>query len=546
MRKVFSYAIGIAIPLLTALAATSLFAGQEFATSSSYGSRRFTLQQAIETALRQNPDILRALQEIERTKGLVVEVRGQALPQLEANAVFQQTDPNLRDGGGGFSTGDGTGTGATPTPGFTPTPGATATPTPGDNGEGSGGGIGTTNNSYNLRFQVSQLVFAGGGVRAQISAANFTKDSSYFALRNTVDQVISLVRTQFYQILLNRALIGVQEQSIRLLESQLQDQQNRFEAGTVPRFNVLQAQVALSNQRPDLFTARNNLRIAELQLAKTLGLDFDPARGNSAPLEAVGELAYQPRRMALVQAIALATERRSFLKQQRAAIFNSREQVRAALAGYFPTIRLNGGYEFQSSPFSDNIADVSQGYTWGATGNWAIFDGFQTAGRVKQARAGLETAQINYDDAVRQVELEVQQAYSNLQQGDELIRSTTETVGQSEEALRLATARLSAGAGTQLEVLSSRVEVTRAQSTRLQALFSYESALAEFDRVIAADTVYHATYQDPLRGRATRTEKLSAKEDARARGQTTTTTTTTKTTRETRRARPAQHPPRSR
>ena len=542
MRKVFSYAIGITIPLLTALAATSLFAGQEFATSSSYGSRRFTLQQAIETALRQNPDILRALQEIERTKGLVVEVRGQALPQLDANAVFRQTDPNLGDFG--ISNGGGNGTGATPTPGFTPTPGATATPTPGDdNGGGSGGGIGTTNNSYNLRFQVSQLVFAGGGVRAQISAANFTKDSSYFALRNTVDQVISLVRTQFNQILLNRALIGVQEQSIRLLESQLQDQQNRFEAGTVPRFNVLQAQVALSNQRPDLFTARNNMRIAELQLAKTLGLDFDPARGNSAPLEAIGELAYQPRKMPLVQAIALATERRSFLKQQRASIFNQREQVRAALAGYFPTIRLNGGYEFQSSPFSDNISDVSQGYTWGATGNWAIFDGFQTAGRVKQARAGLQTAQINYDDAVRQVELEVQQAHSNLQQGDELIRSTTETVGQSEEALRLASARLSAGAGTQLEVLSSRVEVTRAQSTRLQALFSYESALAEFDRVIAADTVFHATYQDPLRGRATRTERLTSKEEAKARGQTTTTTTTT--TRETRRTRAVQPPPRS-
>lgn len=539
MRKVLSYFLGISIPLLTAHLATTLFAGQEFATStSSYGSRRFTLQEAIDTALRQNPDILRARQEIERTKGLVVEVRGQALPQLEATAFFQQTDPNLREFGG-ISTAS-SGGGPTPTPGFTPDPTATPTPGEGDNGEGSGGGIGTTNNSYNLRFQVSQLVFAGGGVRAQISAANFTKDSSYFALRNTVDQVISLVRTQFYQILLNRALIGVQEQSIRLLESQLTDQQNRFEAGTVPRFNVLQAQVALSNQRPDLFTARNSLRIAELQLAKTLGLDFDPARGNSAPLEAVGELTYNPRQIPLVHAIALATDRRSFLKQQRAAIFNQRAQVRAALAGYFPTVRVNGGYEFQSSPFSDNVSDVSQGYTFGATGNWAIFDGFQTAGRVKQARAGLETAQINYDDAVRQVELEVQQAYSNLQQGDELIRSTSETVAQAEEALRLASARLSAGAGTQLEVLSSRVEVTRAQSTRLQALFSYQSALAEFDRVIAADTVYHATYEDPLRGRPTRTEKLSAKEDGRVRTQTTTTTTRT---RETRRTRPAQQAP---
>jgi hypothetical protein len=70
-------------------------------------------------------------------------------------------------------------------------------------------------------------------------------------------------------------LIGVQEQSVNLLQSQLQDQQNRFEAGTVPRFNVLQAQVALSNQIPALIAARNNYRISQLQLSRTLGLDFD-------------------------------------------------------------------------------------------------------------------------------------------------------------------------------------------------------------------------------------------------------------------------------
>ena len=116
---------------------------------------------------------------------------------------------------------------------------------------------------------------------SQIKSGAFQRDASYFAFRNTIDQVIATVRTQFYQVLLNRALIGVQEESVELLRSQLQDQQNRFEAGTVPRFNVLQAQVALSNQQPELISARNNYRIAQLQLARTIGLDFDPARGDA-------------------------------------------------------------------------------------------------------------------------------------------------------------------------------------------------------------------------------------------------------------------------
>jgi outer membrane efflux protein len=63
--------------------------------------------------------------------------------------------------------------------------------------------------------------------------------------------------------------------------------------------------------------------------------------------------------------------------------------------------------------------------------------------------------------------------------------------------LRLASARLSAGAGTQLEVLDSRVQVTQAQSNRFQALFNYNTALAEFDRVTATEVVYSNELDEP-------------------------------------------------
>src|SRR4029077_6340689 len=145
----------------------------------------------------------------------------------------------------------------------------------------SGGGVSGTERNYSVQLQATQAIFAGGRIVSQIRSADFQRDSSYYAFRNAIDQIVSTVRQQFYLVLLDRALIGVQEESVRLLQSQLQDQQNRFEAGTVPRFNVLQAQVALSNQYPQLITARNNYRIAQLQLAKTLGLDFNPKRGDS-------------------------------------------------------------------------------------------------------------------------------------------------------------------------------------------------------------------------------------------------------------------------
>ena len=55
----------------------------------------FTLNQAILTALQRNPTLLNAEQEIKRTKGVIIQVRAQALPQINANANFQWIDPNL-------------------------------------------------------------------------------------------------------------------------------------------------------------------------------------------------------------------------------------------------------------------------------------------------------------------------------------------------------------------------------------------------------------------------------------------------------------------
>src|SRR5262249_32918101 len=114
-------------------------------------------------------------------------------------------------------------------------------------------------------------------------------------------------------------------------------------------------------------------------------------------------------------------------------------------------------------------------------------------------------SKITYDDDVRQVELEIQQAYSNLQQNRELIVSQEKNVEQAEEALRLAKARLDAGAGVQLDVLNAQVQLLTAQSTRLQALFGYNSSLAEFDRATGAQSTYQEMFAD-LAPRATKTK----------------------------------------
>ena len=500
------------------------FAGNEGTYSGETGSGgrvpTFTLNQAILTALQRNPTLLNAEQEIKRSKGVIIQVRAQALPQINANANFQWIDPNLT---GARVLGN-----TTTTPGFTPaagaaslmeglpsqvgdvrTPLAAATPAPIRNVEQS-------DISYAISVTGTQLIFNGTTFN-QIRGTFFQRDSAYFAFRNVLDQLIATVKTQFYQIIVNRDLVSVNEENVHLLEAQLKDQQNRFEAGTVPRFNVLQADVQLHNQIPQLITAQNNLRISKLQLAKTLGLDFQRRFGDRPPLEVIGDMPYIPRSIELVDAIELGKQRRAFLKQARANVLNQLQQVRAAAGQWLPNITTTGGGEWVSSPINSSWHDISKGWTALVQGSVPIWDSGAIAGQVIQQRALLSETKITYDDDVRQVELEIQQAYSNLQQNRELIQSQEKNVELAEEAVRLAKARLDAGAGVQLDVLNATVQLLTAQSTRLQALFGYNSSLAEFDRATGAQSTYSEMFAN-LKPRATTTKTYYTGSDVDAMG----------------------------
>jgi len=489
--------------LLAALAATGAIAAVcwagEGTGSANVITGDLTIERAVQVALRQNPDILKQLQEIERTRGQIIEVRAQALPKLAATGSFTQQDSRLLERGNQSGSSSPAiivippvvGTGIVP-PAFD----VSALEKQLSSASKGQSASGPSDKSWKIDLEVRQVIYAGGQVRAAINIAKFAEDSSYYQLRDTIDQIIANTRTQFYDVLLTRALITVQEESVQLLGDQLKDQQNRFEAGTVPRFNVLRAEVALANQQPELIRARNSYLIAQLRLAKTLGLD--PGPQGKPTFNCVGEFVVTERPLGLENALQTARERRAFLKVQRQQILIAKEQIKVDLAGYKPRLDASAGYEIRNTRLSDKLDETVDGWFYGITGSWNIFDGFETYGRVKQARAQLEFAKINYDDSVQQVELEVQQSYSNLRAAREVIRSQQKNVEQALEALRLSNERFSAGAGTQLDVLDARTSLTQARTTEIQSRAAYNAELAVFDRVTATDTVYTEMFKDPL------------------------------------------------
>lgn len=452
-----------------------------------------TLGEAVNTALRQNPDILNAAQQIRLNQGQVVTVRAQAIPQLNLASSYNQQGMDLAANGRGGPT-----TITIPNPSGAPIVLRSGSPE-------------VQNKTWNIQFVASQLLYDGGAVISNIRAATAAENSAFFSLRAAIDSIIAQVKINFYQVVLNRALIVAQEQSVALLQQQLKDQQNRFDAGTVPRFNVLQAEVALANAKPPLIQAENAYRISLYQLVRLLGMNYPQGAPSEVPFNVVGNLSYTPRTIDTDQSIRVAIARNPALKAQRQNILSQAANVNAQFAGYLPQINATVGYQFANNLNSQDLSASVEDWFFGATGSWAIWDGLATAGRVQQAKAQLEQASITYDNGVRQVILDVQQAISNLQQARETIDSQTASVVQATEALRLAQERLDAGAGTQLDVLNAQVQLLQSQTTVLQARYDYIQATAQYDQALSLDTNYEESFDDPLtRSQAKRFTKLNA------------------------------------
>ncbi len=467
-----------------------------------------SLDAAVFIALEQNPDLRRARQEVERLKGQVITVRAQALPRVSLSASYRREDEKLAGSGAGANDlesllgveGQST---PRPAPTPTPTPGPTPSPTPGQSSTPSASPTPALANafaqttSWQITLQVTQTLYAGGRIQAQIRAAKHAEHQAIFRLRDQIDTVIAKVRQQFAEALLNQSLVTVQEETVALLTRQLSDQRARYESGTIAQFDVLQAEVALANALPSLIMARNNAKISQLQLARTLGQNHRlPPEG--MPYDLAGSLDLPAVRCTLEEALREAQLRRPLLKAQREAILIEVQNLIAERAGYLPTVQAQAGYTVQNDRFADDATAAVHGWFLGVQGNWNIFDGFETYGNVLQSRARIETARILYDDSVMQVDLEVRQSWLNLQQALETVVSQYKAEDQAMEAVRQATERLATGVGTQLDLLNATVALTQSRTTTLQARYQFIAASADFDRAIGMATEYNQLFRDPL------------------------------------------------
>lgn len=406
---------------------------------------------ALNLTLQQNSTLQKARADLESSRGVVIQTRAVALPTISASGNVQRESPSL------IQTFDTSG----------------------------GPGILSPRDNWNTGIEIAQNIYQGGRTISAFRAAKLQKEQSFLNYQSSVEDTLLATRIAYYDVLVAEQQITVNEASVNLLNQELQDQQRRYDAGTVPRFNVLRAEVSVANARPPLINARNQYRIAKNNLCNLLGYNLPKDVWEDIPLHLTDKLDSNPYDVQLPLAVAQALERRTELQALQKTEGLQRENVVNARAGYKPTIQAFAGYDWVSSQFNGPGTKMEyDGWVIGGRLNWNIFDGMLTYGKVVQAKADLAHAKADLEDRTRQIELEVRTDYSSFIEAKEVLESQQKVQEQADEALRLARARAEAGTGTQLDVLDAETSLTQARTTQVQALHDYDVARARLERAI--------------------------------------------------------------
>ncbi|MFL6568822.1 MAG: TolC family protein [Chthoniobacterales bacterium] len=406
--------------------------------ASARGQNSLTLDEALLLAKKQNPDIVVARKQVEAAHGGVIEARAGLLPSVISSGLLrkraEQEQSRLRE------------------------------------------------DDYNASVRAVQSIYTSGANKAHVAIARLIEEKRALELAAVEYRVAMDVRSAYYELLLNRSKLEVREEAVTVMRDELKAQEERFTAGTVGELNVRRAEVSLGNEQPELYDAQTRLQNSYLRVDELCGLQPNT---KGAQFNSSGRLQYRPRHPDLNECLGHAVASRPEIRARQIDVEIEEQQLIIDRSELRPKVEVFGGYEVYSERDPAVGPEFNHGYVVGLNASWHIFDGHATRGRMQATQARRDAAAAALEAVQRSVESEVRSAFLDLEQADRVLASETQNVQNASESLELARGNFAAGLGTQLDVLQATADMTRTRTTRLNAIYLHNVALARLARATA-------------------------------------------------------------
>jgi len=427
----------------------SLLAASSAAFAATERPRTLTLMEAVHLALDHNPDLATAQQRLAAARAALRQADAAFYPQLRVSENYAASD--------------------NPVQAFMMTLNQRAFSFNADfNHPGSV-------QNLNTKLLATYPLYSGGSDLAARQAARLgteARASSLDAVRN--DLVYEVTRS-FYTIGKARRFVNAAEAAVTNMESNVTLASNRFTQGSVLKSDLLDSEVRLAEARESLVLARNALAISETIFRNVLGVG---ETGNVTAVEMEFRVPIDPTTGGLD-----VSQRPELLAAQKAVAVAER-QVRAAVGGHLPRVNAFGSYDLDSA----DTRRFEDSWMAGVSVELDVFDGFQTQGKVAEARANLDAAREDLRRTELALQLEAKQAQLNSEEAQARLETTGQTVSQAEESEQITRARYAAGQALLTQLLDADTALTSARQRRAAAEADCAIARAALDKALGRES----------------------------------------------------------
>ena len=322
--------------------------------------------------------------------------------------------------------------------------------------------------NYSSGLRVTQPVFSGGAIMAKLNAGRLFSLLADQTVRASLQEVIYAAQHSYHDVLLKQHLCRITADAVRSAQVHLDDVKQKRSGGVASDFDVLRAEVELSNFKAEFIQSKNAINIAKTNLLRVMGVSQDSDFALS------DELVYAPSRTTMEQAVEAAYCNRPDLFGHEFDIKLQKELLDIARSRYWPTI--SGFYNNTwSKPDPHRSMEIEWGHAWstGVTATLPVFDGLAREGEILAQKARLKQAQIDLIDAEETALFELTKAQLSIANADEFVESQRLNLTRAKEGLRLAEVGYKEGTNTQVEMIDAQAALTMARVNYYQAIYSH-------------------------------------------------------------------------
>ena len=408
---------------------------------------RLSLDDCIRIALNENPTIKVAEMEITKVDYSKKEVLGQLLPTVTFSGSYQRTLAkqtmymDTEQGTAKFRVG--------------------------------------RDNAWNTGFNASMpLVMPTLWKSIKLSDTQILQNVE--AARSSRLSLVNQVKNAYYALLLAVDSKKVIEENHATAKMNAEIFSNKFKLGTASEYDVLRANVAVTNLEPSILEADNSINQCLLQLKVLMGMDV---RANVAPGLTLEQYKDEMLRYAPIDTtLAMNSDLRKVDIQT--------EYLKKALdvqkAAWYPTLTGSVNYMWNSMSNGNPFQNFQwSGYsTAGLTLSFPLFTGGQRYYKQKQAEVSLREMKWQRENLERSLGMQVKTQLDHIDKSLVQISSNEGGVRQAEKAKDIMQKSFKIGAASFIQLRDTEDALMSARLAYYQAIYDYLVAQSNLELVL--------------------------------------------------------------